>query len=825
MTVVIPSVDGKGTPLDNSQWEVGFKTRPRTSNSGSWFLVDQASFVPSSFYGSAYGCVNKANVAFSVDFGRTDQNINCVQDLTALGPGKYDAGNRNIQYRELKADKELLLKIPAFNLEVADRHWAATPMLLEIMFKDSHKPAKNYDMRVYSGLFYPTRDRNIPYGWKSLEWPTLIATARTGTNQWRYFQVPFAKHDFSLLRAEDGYFHIRIKCENTNLPIDYVTLHAVSEDDYNKLISQQRKTAGFIKVALPEDAPDTNLSYADPNMTVFVRDFMRPVYKHTKPAMNEPSRFEIFGALNELVAATFSIYSKEGVSDLTVEFSDLTQPSGDSISARDISVFKFKDNLCRLNPGTSIYKKSYARVPDWIEEFSALNVAADTSERILLKIQIPRDVDPGIYSGRVIIKEGGVIRRRVPIVLEVMGFELDPPKTHFMVYHDPYYRVACSDVNEVFRFYRQVGFEPIIYATYPDGYQLRLVKDGNRFVGWDSSDFRKVVSKYRQEGFARDFARVELWSLYSQTINHCRIKTTDSDLWFKLSTKKFIDIFSSGIREYLKVAKDYNMAFAFNLTDEPAQDALKRIATDRVFTVIRKAGALTITACYMNADQECDVVSKGYNMPDNSTVPSLLPLVDYPIMSIDDYNENSQNFCFGAGGTSRLRNPIYGRFIHGLFSFRTKAAVIENYAMADFIGDIYNHFDGRDPRNFSTPDYIFAYPTWDGKLKPTLGAEGVREGIIDARYIATLQNRIARDPDNAVAVRAKSFLDNIYHRVIEPARYRSTYFNAECSSLGFYNAILEDISENSDPKDFDAFTKIRKQLADFITRIDAEAEG
>ncbi len=90
------------------------------------------------------------------------------------------------------------------------------------------------------------------------------------------------------------------------------------------------------------------------------------------------------------------------------------------------------------------------------------------------------------------------------------------------------------------------------------------------------------------------------------------------------------------------------------------------------------------------------------------------------------------------------------------------------------------------------------------------GLEAIREGIKDAKYIATLKGLIAENPSDPNAIDANDYLDDLYN-TIDP-NYKTAYSD-KTTDIGYYKAILSDIN---DPNDFDAFTDIRKDIADHI---------
>jgi parallel beta-helix repeat protein len=179
------------------------------------------------------------------------------------------------------------------------------------------------------------------------------------------------------------------------------------------------------------------------------------------------------------------------------------------------------------------------------------------------------------------------------------------------------------------------------------------------------------------------------------------------------------------------------------------------------------------------------------------------------------------HFGYYTTGESHYPNPVYNRFLHGLFPFVTDAWAISAYSMGDMVNDPYNDFDAKYDYifPFTYPDFLFAYPTWSGELQYSIGGlEGIREGIKDGAYIATLMDLIDDDPNAPVAIDAQDYLDEIQSRI--STNYMTGYINKR-TDLGYYSEIVEDVSEDGDPNDFEAFSEIRKKIADYIVLLDS----
>ena len=138
--------------------------------------------------------------------------------------------------------------------------------------------------------------------------------------------------------------------------------------------------------------------------------------------------------------------------------------------------------------------------------------------------------------------------------------------------------------------------------------------------------------------------------------------------------------------------------------------------------------------------------------------------------------------------------------------------------MFDVVNDPFNDFDAqayyRHP--YTHPDFLFAYPTWSGRMLPTMGLEGLREGIKDAKYIATLKMLMRRNPNSPAASAARDYLGTLKDKI------NPDFWNAyvrKTTEGGYYHNVVRDISQNRNVVEWEAFTRIRRTVFDHITRL------
>jgi len=571
---------------------------------------------------------------------------------------------------------------------------------------------------------------------------------------------------------------------------------------------------------------------------------MMPVYNHTKPKQEEISKansgISSFSALGEIEPLSFAIYSKNGIQNLNIEASDLIYGTK-NISKENILIQKVVYDEKRTAPYRTVYARAYALIPDRLEDFSILNVEAGTSERIWLKIKVPENIDGGIYNGSIVIKQNSLVKKTIPISLNVLPIKLNLSENINPVYSDSFLRLYSNNISKIFEFYRETGFDPFIYSNYPQLEPIINRSDKRIIVGYNTTRFESNIDRMIREGFLKKTMFIEtfgLWqSVYYKIFGISSYTLSDPKMfYYELSNETFVNAFSLAIQKFQEIGRAKNVTFVFSCVDEPGNSVEKMIIAERIFTIIKNNSANTTVTYYDSCEGDWNLTSgnnsegypispntKGYVVP-NNIIPSLKNLVDYKVWAPSyqggGYRRGYGNYGYYTTSTSYLRNPIYNRFLHGLLAFRTDAKAVSAYAMGSYVNDPFNDFDAHAIYiyPFTYPDFLFAYPTWDGKLIPTLAAEGIREGIKDAKYIATLKELIENNP-GATAGEAQAYLDSIKSR-INPD-YWSTY-PSNTTQFGYAQFILRDVSETGNSEDFEAFTNIRANISDYIVKLSNE---
>jgi hypothetical protein len=330
------------------------------------------------------------------------------------------------------------------------------------------------------------------------------------------------------------------------------------------------------------------------------------------------------------------------------------------------------------------------------------------------------------------------------------------------------------------------------------------------------------------------------WAIYS----------ADNNFKYRL----FADYFRALIKEFQTIARDYNLEFVYSVDDEPMEDFWKRGKVFWLHQYIHQMGGKTWTYYTNNKGRNCDKALrfKLFDVSHNSseqTIPPLneyyqangktCPWVDYKIWDwwmLKEENTFDHDPAFGGVYTtsmSYLRNPVYNRFIAGYFSYSVGAQMNCLSYYFNPVMNPYNIFDAAFHFQLNAvhlPDLTMIYPDLvNQRIINSLSFEGVREGITDNRYIATLSDLIDLAKAGSIAVSAKlirqavSFLQAFKNSALIPKNLKKDYADLS-DEFGFDRRIIKtlenllQIKGNKNNSD-NVFEIIRHCLIDFIKEL------
>lgn len=724
-------------------------------------------------YLTAFGCQNN-NESKCIDVGSQDESQGGnIVGLNEMGNKETDG---NTSFRSLNPKSAITAEIPSFNVNSSGL--PETPMMLEIRYKDTLnysseiKKSESADKAtVFSKIGYISKNP-ILYGYRNKgtaicnannpngsesdncypndkEFYSISALGDIGDGKWKYIQYPILQNELPMLRSIDGKLTLKIQMpltgpNNVALPIDYIAIRIASDKNIADLNQKQREIRGMYEVDFKSPNQD---NLADP--TIFASDIMRPVYPGTIPDPKDTtSNIASFSTLGEIEPASFGIYSKAGIKNLNIELTDLKNSTGETIPKNNISPYLVKNNERRLLPEGF---GSYTNYPDHIENFSAHDLSAKISEKIYLKTKIPASLKGGKYSGKITLKTDSQKITEINYEITILPIKLDSPKAVNYVFGDPVNRVYVNDIDKLFNLYNDYKLTTLLFLHKDE---VGLSGSGGATTV-DLTKFEKRLDIYISKSIIKPKQPINVRSIVSTLYKHVYPDgdLNEQALYSKMTADEFQKPYSNLIQKLMAIAQERNIEFIFETVDEPNTNQ-KRITADRLSTIIKKLNGKTSAPITIKSESPLDAQKlKPFVVP-SENLPlqplSASSILDYGVWNLsimgERFKEKKWNgFSYYTTRTDYTPGPLNHRFLDGLLAFKTDAESVYDYGAQAWWNDPYRDFDARTIyyNYVIEPDRLFAYPTYSGELLPTLSGEGIREGIKDSQYIATLENLLA----------------------------------------------------------------------------------
>lgn len=805
---------------------------PNLTNGDVWWDDISLSKVGSS--PSQYGCINDAS-ARCLDIGSSsdlsgDINVtsldkdSVVSSSPSLGEIKTDG---DISYRELQSKVGIQVEIPQFG--AINDSFPDKPMMMEIRYKDTINDflattsSNRYDRAsVFSKINFEDLDA------LSQPFERVGSLGSYNDGLWKVVQIPFPKTQWQRIRSIDGKFTFKINMPtkyapdpNLILPIDYISLHVITDQQIETHNDWLRQRRGLRKVEFTPTGivPDIPNSFA-----WYTTSTMQPVYPSNVPTHNSINKpLSLTGTLDEIETSSFSIYAKNSLSNLSFVINDLIDKDGQKISKENISIKKVVYDY-KYWTTDRLAGSTYGLMPDRVENFSSINLDSNQSQQFYLYVKVPDFVNAGQYLANIDILFDGEKVDAIPFDLTVLPIKLLDSQQVNLVWHNPYSKVYSLDKEKVFKDMKDHGAEAISrFESLKNNIEC---EGGNSTcesssINVDYTRFETELEYSIGQGVIKKQAFYLDYSAISDRI--ISLLGLSGSTWEKLTNPQFQTQFKKITQEVMRIGNDHGVEIIFQAIDEPSNNLRSREVSDRLNRMIKDEGGKTWvtydddgTTDEEVACSECSPCEECIIKEGVPYLPSLAGITDYKVWShmANESNDNSSSYGYYTTYYSQTRNPIYNRFLHGLFANKTNAKVVASYAYGDMIGDPYNDFDSAYYNIYpnSPYDYLLAYPTWTGEMIDTVAWEGEREGIKDAKYIATLKDLIQKNPNSSTSIEAQRYLDSVVSGI--SADWINDYVD-KGNEFGFADQIIKSVAK-SDNLDYESFDSIRKKIFGYI---------
>jgi hypothetical protein len=487
---------------------------------------------------------------------------------------------------------------------------------------------------------------------------------------------------------------------------------------------------------VPDRVPTGLPSPTGPAMIAFERPWMQHVFADDWPAEDEPApKPSIAAARGEYEPLTICIAARRDLHGLTAMISDFTGPgnvdrvSGQAkiaASAVDVRVVRALDKRWTY-PDT----RYIAGMPVLLEAQpkEGVDLAAGRVGRFWLTVHVPPDAKPGDYKAIVTVAEkplsptasGAPVQ--IPVSLHIYPFALPEVKDKLwgVYYTGPTAFEEGEDLVKLeahLRDMRAHGMTSVGLCFGWDPAQNNVEAKRVDFLPAGQGRYETFMQLYHDLGFPAPLLQLAdtPQDIAAGPINQPRFAEAYAGIW------KYVEDYA---------AKQKGPKIIVQPVDEPAWGGADAGERNRVLLDILRRLAPGIVTEQDGPDDDyfrhvagplCDVWNFNGSLPP----PEVVASAHKDGKTVLIYNCDVEFY-----------RPVVDRYVAGWFQ---EAAGIDgcfNWAYQSVAGDPYDDQDG------PLGDEVAYYPPGHGHVGgPSIGWEGMREGIDDYRYIALLRDLI-----------------------------------------------------------------------------------
>ncbi len=496
---------------------------------------------------------------------------------------------------------------------------------------------------------------------------------------------------------------------------------------------------------------------------LFVRSYCDQVLPDTVPTAEESTApLTAFACPGEYEPASFGVRALQALKALRVDVGPLSGPAG-SIprSCVDLRVVRYLPI-----PFGEAAAKKYALRPLVLERRETVDIAANTTVRYWLTVKVPADAKPGLYTATINIGPSDSPKAQVAagprtlrFSLRVLPFRLQRPPTayafcHLLTKDWKYFahtepntlRHHCVDMAEH-------GMNSAFFYTLPsitrDKQQWRL--DFDRPAAPYPSSLAEQIQAYCAAGLTQRL----IWYLGD-------LNLTLKPFSLRTGTAEMEGAYRTVVRQVEEWRKRKGLPqWRYQPHDEI--DASVQRTEDGLF--------------YLGALKKQEVPTFMTYIGSKDRRKASLPRIDAVCFAGDVFRaefvaetrQAKKELWVYSGNARYGLDPKGDRYFFGLFAMRAGADGVLQWAY-QWPPATRGETNPYDMLAAGQQGWTYAFPTPDGVL-PTIGLEGIREGIDDARYVHTLRQWIARaraskhDPARTLANEAEKRLHAVLNKI------------------------------------------------------------
>ena len=478
------------------------------------------------------------------------------------------------------------------------------------------------------------------------------------------------------------------------------------------------------------------------------------VYQHPEakiaPAHHVPAREQILDGNQpvklalcpgETRSAVAIVHALKALTGVSFRFSDLTSTSGLSvIPAGSLRADHVETMFYRANT-----YRQYAEMPRAIVRFDTLDLPADRGSQFWIYCAVPDDAAPGVYEGEARILSQGKRIGRIPVRVEVYPFKLAPAPAHWSMY---YYYEPDEELPVDMAWMKSLGMNSVICSPPATSVFERLsIVDGQ--VRFDFTPDDRFMAAYKQAGYELPviyYPRLLLLKLVELTappgkdwpqakFHSTTIPLITSEDGYPPAAQ---EAFKQAIRLIVDHAREADWPeMILYLTDEPFETHWRQFETAVSYRLAKEVAPEIKTYCTVYETPLIEALGKHIDYISCRGLQRTAPRPE---------NSDLRQACEKTGSRpwASCWPPLWW---HNYWYAR---------AYAGFV-NVRSGFEGNNIWLFPKVGKGLRYPfkslrtggsvngieilrrTKTGEHENSTVMEGIREGILDARYIATLK--------------------------------------------------------------------------------------
>lgn len=529
------------------------------------------------------------------------------------------------------------------------------------------------------------------------------------------------------------------------------TKHLVEQVD---VMRKHNFLSRFPRKRIPRDKSELKPEDLRRGYSIFIPD-IGDVVLPTTVKQQEKGPLKAIASLGEFIPLTFALAAQQDLGKTNILFQSLKGPNGAQINSTDITIGKVR---YIADPVRYWEKVPWQPVPGPIIPIKDLIINTNTTKQFWVTVHIPKNSEPGNYTGNIQITPATGESIKIPVMLRVLPFALKRPSylsvglTYFVPIMDAYFGKE--------RFWNRIRQE---FADMRRHNLTTVQLTGMGLENYEGLD--KLFSAYEEAGFEQPVYFLE---------SAAKIIAAYKGHNFTVNSKKFNDFCDSyvhtihnflaekGKRGWPDIIIDFGDEFTNSAKEEVGAAIAKRL--EKIPGIV--------TGADVNGDKELRVLA--------------------PHVSILSFNEGwvgptkvnqgkrqlvhagTVRDILSVGATPWLVNIGKDRFSNGYYFWKMSRLGLKGkieWIYRDYRAMPHNPFAGQGSHANIMDRAI--YPGPDNTILTTIPYERMRQGLDDLAYLYTLEYLTKKTSSSQIRNEAEALLERIDQMISDDySKYR-----------------------------------------------------